>query len=322
MNQRLEMQRTIRISKPGEPAYAVAHSADGEYTAVTNDHGVTLFNTEGVVRLKHPPQAWPIHLVAAPGDFSYLLVGTRRGAVTRLNLARYYKEESSPVPEKKRAYFSVVDEQVLYFADNDLNTLSLSNDGELLGIGHYGPTLTVTDLAGRTVWEKTTENRYWSVGLDEVGRRFYIASAGVGTNRLVLLDAQSWVSQNGRSLNGRVTRLTVMPQNYGVVIVLNDGYSYWLQAYDSALGDLLWEKEYGEPVTAVAADRTQPLLAIATGYQGEVMLLNGETGEPLTEPLPTQSYVNDIAMSKGFSITAVTEDGVLCLIHYKSASAF
>ncbi|MCA9873118.1 MAG: hypothetical protein KC441_05670 [Anaerolineales bacterium] len=315
MDPHLEITRAIRIGKPGEPAYAVAQSANGQYTAVTNETGLTLFDAGGTVRLRYPPQAWPIHLVTAPGDFSYLLVGTRRGGLTRLNLLREGETFQSR-------------EQVLYFADNDLNTLSLSSERELLGVGHYGPALAVLDIEGQTLWRRhpdsgnATNGQFWSVALDEVGHRLYIASAGPGTNQLAVLEADSGVWQNGRSLDGRITRMTTLPQNRGVVIVLNDGYSYWLQVYDSSLDDLLWENEYGDPVTAVASDRSQALLAIATGYQGNVTLMNAETGAALTEPLPTQSYVNDIAMSRGSSITAVTEDGSLYLIRYQSASMF
>lgn len=315
MRQHLEIVRAIRIGKPENPAYAVVYSADGQYTAVASENGLTLYDAGGTVRLRYPAQSWPMHLVAAPGDFSYLLVGARRGTITRLILER--EGETFPFQE-----------QALYVADNDLNTFSLSSENRLLGVGHYGPALAVLDIEGNMLWRRhpdqgnATDGQYWSVGLDETGHRLYIASAGSGTNRLAVLEANSGVWQNGRLLDGRIIRLTVLPQNRGVVIVVNDGYSYWLRAYDAVLDNLLWETEYGEPITALGANCNQPLLAIASGYQGNIVLLNTETGNPLTESVPTQSYVNDLAMSKGGSISAVTEDGALYLIRLQSADTF
>ncbi len=203
-----------------------------------------------------------------------------------------------------------------------------AEQSELLGIGHYGSALAVANIQGDIVWQRHSDNgnatdgSNWSVGFDEAGHHLYIASAGSGTNRLVVLDALSGDWQNGRSFKGRITRFSVFPQKAGIAIVLNDGYSYWLQAYSADLTDLLWEVEYGEPVTALAADRSRHLLAIASGYQGDVSVLDTETGRVLTEPVAVQSYVNDLAMSKGSSIAAATEDGTLFFLNYQAHSLF
>ncbi len=315
MSQSLEVKRGLVISRRGEPVYGVAQSANGQYTAVVTDNGLLLFDASGKQLLRYPPQAWPMHLVVGSASFSYLLVGARRGAVTRLNLKREGEGFS-------------LQEQVLYFADNDLNTISLAEHGEMFSIGHYGPALAVANIQGDIVWQQhpdkdnSTDGSYWSVRFDEAGQHLYIASAGFGANRLAVLDARSGECINDCPVKGRITRLTVFSQKTGIAIVLNDGYSYWLQTYSADLSSLLWEVEYSEPVTALTADRNRNLLVIAIGYQGDVFVLDTETGQMLTEPVTVQSYVNDLAISNGSSIAAATEDGSLYLIRYQDTSWF
>lgn len=324
MTHRLEVSRLIQVARPGQPAYSVTHSADGQYTAVGADNGVTLFDAGGQICLHYPTQAWPVHLVAAPGDFSRLLVGARRGGVTCLDLEKQREEE-----QETRTVF-LFQEKSLYFADNDLNTLSLSSgEDAVVAVGHYGPALALLTITGEVVWRRhpnlgnATNHQYWSVGLDENGSRMYIASAGSGTNQLIALEARSGEALNTRAISGRCTRLTVLSQGKGVIVVINDGYSYWLKIYDAALDKLLWEREFGEPVTAVAVHSTQPWCAVAADYDGKLFLLNSESGDLLTpSSVEIKSYVNDIAVSDSNTVTAVTQDGALAVVRHLVASSF
>ena len=310
MSGRLEIRHWIRL---GHPAYAVALSDDGQYIAVGSEQGVAVFNATGRRMFTHSPSATPlpVHQLAAVPDLSRLYVGARQGWLIRLDLERGEKAFSAEA-------------QSLYQADSDLHTLSLSANDRFVALGHLSPALTLLQTDGHLLWRRhpddgnATEGQLWAVALDTDGATLYVGSAGMGTNRLAALEARSGspVAHRYLEAEARATALAVLPGGKGVAVVLaQDIYTVRLVAYDPGLTDLLWERTFDEPITALAADRQQPLLAVGVGYEGHVRVIDAQYGRVLAAQ-QTKSVVNGLALAQGRTLAAVTQDGNLVLMRY------
>lgn len=310
MSRDLEIRRWIQI---GQRAYAVTLSSDGQYIAVGSEQGVAVFNKTGRCLLTHPPASTPlpVHQLGATPDLTHLYVGARQGWLIRLDLER--EEDAFHC----RAHS-------LYQADSDLHTLSLSIDDQLIAVGHLSPALTLLRTDGHLLWRchpddgTATEGQLWAVALDANGSTLYVGSAGMGTNRLAALDARSGSPTAHCYLEPgtKATSLAVLPDGKGVAVVLApDIYTGCLVAYDPGLTDLQWERTFDEPITALTSDHQQPLLAVGVGYEGEVMVIDGQNGRIMAAE-QTRSVVNGLALTQGRSLAAVTQDKNLVLMHY------
>jgi len=306
MSGKLEVRRWVRI---GQPVYAVVQSMEGQYIAVGAEQGVKIFDLTGVELAAFPATPMPVHQLAAVPDLAQLYVGARQGQLFRLDL------------ERTAAGFDLA-ARSLYLCENDLHTLALAADGQIMALGHLSSALTLLHVDGELLWRRhpqdgtATEGRMWTVALDGAGQTLYIGSADTGTNRLAALDAQSRAAHGHCYLQARVTALAPLDNGRGVAAVLaQDVYSGRLVAYDNRMATPLWECDFDEPVTALAADEQEPLLVAGVGYEGHVTLIDSCTGDVLACE-PVKSVVNGLAISDGRSVAAVTQDGNLVLMHY------
>ena len=311
MHGRLEPLRSIRI---GQPVYAVALSGDGQYMATGSEEGLALYDVLGNCRLAYPATRYPlpVSLVAMVPDMSRLLVGTREGALHRLEVKR------------KGAGFTAR-ARTLYQTLNDLNSLALAADGQIIALGHLSPALTVLQTDGNVLWRRhpddrnATRSQMWSVALDTKGDTLYVGSASTGTNVLAALDACTGAPHASQQLDGRIVRLASLATSGGVVAVLTAGrYEYQVVAYQPDLQDVLWERDFDEPVTALAADPQHDLLAISVGYEGRIMLLQATSGQVLAADQALHSLVNGLAVTNGSRLAAGTQDGHVAWLYYES----
>jgi len=309
----LELRQWITLN---HPAYAVTLSDDGQYVAVGTEEGVTIFNVTGRRLCVYPPgdAAMPVHQLTATPDLSRLYVGARQGWLIRLDLER----------EGEIFGFHA---QILYQAENDLHTIALSSDGQFIGVGHLSPGLALLQADGHVLWRRhpddgtATEGQIWTVALDAEGHTMYVGSAGSGSNILAALEARTGSPQTRHYLEAgvRVTGLAALPGGTGVAVVLTeDLYTSRLVVHDAGLSDLIWERIFDEPITALTADRERPILAVSIGYEGQVAIADAETGRPLASDLALKSVANGLAIVQGRFLAAATQDGHLVLIRYLS----
>ena len=323
---RMEILRWIQTNAP---TYAATWLHKGQFIAAGTEKGAVLFDLTGRRLLSYPPTdvPVPVHQLAAsdvprgqrdnngsPVPLGTLFVGTRQGWVVRLSLTRKKEKSEFEVPEVRK----------LYQATNDLHTLSLAADANLLAVGHLAPGLAVLDTNGKIIWRRhpdddnATNGRVWTVALDSTGDVLYVGSAGAETNVLAALDAQAGdtLAYRHYSDGERVTGLTVLPKGRGVAaIIAEDMYSSRLEIYPRSLDAPLWERAFYEQVTALAADVKRPLLALSVGYEGQVTLMNPLTGEELAH-VSLRALANDLAITNGQMLAAATDDGHLALIRY------
>ena len=311
MHGRLEPLRSIRI---GQPVYAVALSGDGQYMATGSEEGLALYDAVGNRQLVYPATSHPlpVSLVAMVPDMSWLLVGTREGVLNRLEVKRKEGEFTA------RA-------RILHQALNDLNSLALSADGQIIALGHLSPALTVLQTEGNVLWRRhpddgnATRSQMWSVALDSKGDTLYVGSASAGTNVLAALDACTGAPRASQQLDGRIVRLASLATSGGVVAVVTAGsYEYKVVAYQQNLQEVLWERGFNEPVTALAADPQHDLLAISVGYEGRIMVLEATSGQVLAADQALHSLVNGLAVTNGSRLAAGTQDGHVAWLYYES----
>ena len=311
MRGQLEPPRFIRI---GPPVYAVALSGDGQYVATGSEEGLALYDAVRNRQLVYPAtrHPLPVSLVAVVPDMSWLLVGTREGVLNRLEVKR------------KEGGFTAR-ARTIYQALNDLNSLALSADGKIIALGHLSPALTVLQTDGSVLWRRhpddgnATRSQVWSVSLDSKGDTLYVGSASTGTNVLTALDACTGAPHASQQLNDRIVHLASLATSGGVVAVLTAGsYEYQVVAYRPDLQDVLWEHDFDEPVTALAADPQHDLLAISVGYEGRIMVLEASSGQVLAADQALHSLVNGLAVTNGSRLAAGTQDGHIARLYYES----
>lgn len=292
-------------------AYAASLSGDGQYVAVGHEQGLSLYHKTGQLLLTYPPVSQPVHLVSLAPDLSRVYLATRLGMLVRLDLTH----------QNGKITFAP---HVLYQAANDLHSLAAAYPADLLAVGHLLPALALLDTKADVLWRlhaesgNATDGQVWSVALDKDGQILYVGSAGAGTNRVLALEARNKARLNRIKLDPgtRVTALAAFPG--GVAITMADGpYQSRLSVYKAALGRLCWEVSFDEPLTALAADSAQPLLAVAIGYEGHVRLLDANNGQLLAEE-PVRSVVNGLTLVGGRWLAAANQDGTLALLTYQA----
>jgi hypothetical protein len=300
----LEIRRAIQTF---QPTYAVTQSADGRYFAVGLEDGVAIYSLGGEQLVFHRLDM-PVHQVVATPDFTQVFLATRGGDVVRLAL--------SPAESGFEA-----DATSMYETVNDLYTLALAPQTGNLGVGRLSFALAMLHSDGDLAWEQcddrfAAEGSTWSVAFDSDGERLYVGSAGSSTNRLGVLSASSGEKIHHLSFSMPVTYLAGLPNGQGVALALNEGfYLVRLVAYDEDLEMTLWEHEFDQPITALSADPQEPVLAVAVGYDGHVMLLDAQQGQILGEKA-VRSTVNDLSLIKGRLVAAVTQDKHLIRLRY------
>jgi hypothetical protein len=250
----------------------------------------------------------PVHQLAVANS-SRLYVGSRQGQLIALDLEREgdsFRSRAHP----------------LYQATEDLHTISVSADGKLVAVGHLAPGLALLQADGRLLWRRhpedgtATEGQVWVVSLDAEGRTLYAGSGGPGTNRLAALDPRTGAARAHCYVEARLTGLATLPGGQGVATILSENfYTCRLAVYDPDLAGPLWERTFDEPITALAADRQQPLLVASIGYEGQVSLLD-VPGNRVLATEPARSVVNGLAIAQGRTVAAAMQDGTLVLMRY------
>jgi DNA-binding beta-propeller fold protein YncE len=308
MSGHLEIQQVIQVQ---QPANAVALSEDAQYVIGALEGNTVVFSVAGRCLLSYPSSITPMPALrlAASSDLRQLYVVARQGWLIRLNLQRE--------PDSFR-----YDAHTLYTAENDLHSLALSRDGQLLAVGHLGPALTVLNIDGRIIWRRhpqdgtATEGQVWTVAFDALGKMLYAGSAEFGTNRLAAIDTRSGTVQNYTYVTGQVTALGILPEGKGVAAVLAGGrYTGRLVMYNLAL-ESLGEACFDGPITALAVDRRLLFMAVAIGHEGQIALIDAQNGEVLATTDEIRSRINGLAIAQGRLLAAATQDGALVLLRY------
>jgi hypothetical protein len=309
MTGRLEVRMWIRV----KPVNAVAISADGQFAVAGLEQGLNIFDVDAQPRFHQPanlPLTVPIHRIAAEADLSQVYLLTRLGRLIRLDLDR------DSMGFNARG-------QVLYQAPNDLHSLALTGSAGLIALGHLSSALSVLQTDGQLLWRQhpddgtATEGQTWTVAFDGPGTRLFIGSAGGTTNVLAALDSRSGVPYKALHGMAGVTALATLAGGSGVAaIVADDPYSGRVAAYSADLDTLLWERQFDESVTALAADEQQAIVVAGVGYEGQIVLLNAQNGDSLAAPFLCRSGINAIALAEGRWLSVATDDAGLALLRY------
>jgi outer membrane protein assembly factor BamB len=314
---RLEVRRWLRL---GAPLYAVALSSDGQFVAVGSEKGPLLFNVAGEMVLAPSAHqiALPVRQVALSPAADCLSVGTRTGKVLQLAL------------ERSDGQFAVRQVESLYTANNDIHTMSVSDDQQWIAVGHLSPALSVLNAEGQIQWRRhsddgtATEGDNWSVAIDFTGQSMYVGSAGAGSNRLAAIGLTDQRLYGSRYLAPGLRATALAALNDGMVVVQTDSASIdsELVKFTPDLSDLVWRFAPEDTVTALATPTgdaakaaTAALAAVACGYEGRVMLLDAGNGAIMAETT-LRVGVNALALAQGRVVAAVTQDDALALLHY------
>lgn len=311
MAARLEVRRWMPVY---QTAYSVVLSRDGQHLAVGMENGVAVFNVAGEKVYAYPPPesgaSLTVYRLAATPDLRQLYLVTRQGWLIRLDRG---PERGSSPPAK-----------VLYQTNSDLHSIALAAGGRFIALGHLSPGIAFLKNDGHLLWRfhpdegTAPEESLWVVALDSEGHTLYAGSAGADTNCLTCYDAQSATVEANRYLAGlRVTAIAAISEEGGVAASLSsDPYTHRVVAYRARLSEVAWEREFDEPVIALAADSERPVLAAGIGYEGRIVLLDSRTGNPLAPDLPLKTVVNGLAIVQGQTLAAATQDGHVALIRY------
>ncbi|MBN1180133.1 MAG: PQQ-binding-like beta-propeller repeat protein [Anaerolineae bacterium] len=273
---------------------------------------MTVLDATGRELLVYPPADWhmPVRRIIGSAGFDQLYVAAREGMVIRLALER---------SEEALSYKA----QTIYEA-KDIHTISLSAQSQLLAVGHLGPGLAVLRTDGEVLWRRhpdegnATEARLWSVALDAGGEYLYVGSATSGTNRLAALEPRSASVCAYQYVEGMITRVTVLPNTHAVAVTVNTPSSRRLVVYTAALDDVIWERSFDVPVTALTADAEQPLLFAGVGYGGEIAAIDAHTGRTLASGVVLKSTINELAVAQAHTLVAACQNGQVAFVDYIS----
>ncbi len=307
MRGRFEIRKWIQAH---QPVLAVTQSFDGQHIAVGLEQGVAIFNLSGNRIGDYPASGLPVpvYRLASTSDFEQLYVGTRTGAVVRLDLE--FQDDRIAFLEKE-----------LDVTVNDLHSLSFSRETKQIAVGRFSSGLSMLRVDGQSIWRQqdkgpAAEGRTWTVSLNDLGDKLYVGSADASTNRLALLNAADGASIAGMYLDERVTGVAAIAEGKGVAVVLvEDFYTNRLVAYDANLGEILWEHVFDESVTALSADAQHAILVAGVGYMGQVTLIDATSGQ-IMATVHVKSVINDLSIIEGRLVAAATQDGHVALLRH------
>ncbi len=336
----LDIKREIAV---GAPVTDVVLSLNGQYVAAVSEQGTGIFATfTGGTLFTHPPERQPplpMQKIVATPAMDRLYFVTRQGEIAQLDVSP--REGEKWQGEVSRFYAAVIrtkdregNDKSIY----DLYSLSLSADGALLALGHHSPGLTLLKTSGEVVWRRhrdtgnATEGQGWAVCFAPDSATLYIASSGVGVNRIAAMNPLRQSVSGGVLLEPgvRVVDIAVLAGNAGLATVQVRGRSERrMVVYTADLSRVMWQEKYYEPVTALAASREltgegggqEPLLAVSLGVGGQINVLNALSGEVLAEKT-LRTLVNDLDFVQGATLAAATQDGYVVSIAYVSEKGF
>jgi hypothetical protein len=307
MGGRLEIRKFISLR---QPVFATALSDDGQFIVGGMESHLAVFDVTGQELLRHPRanSAVPMHRVALAGGMNALYAATRDGRLARLELTR------------EADAFRAQAVSVLYTAENDLHSLALC--GDRLAVGHLGPGLALLSARGQVVWRlhpsegNATEGQVWSVAFDPSGETLYVGSAGLGENALAALDPEACAIKAHTYVAGLVSQLAALPDGRGVAAALMEPRADTrLALYGPDLTAPRWQCSFERPITAMAADPKAPVLVIACGFEGDVVVIDLRRNE-IVGDARLKTTVNALAISQGRALVAGTSDGDLVLMRY------
>lgn len=300
--------------------HAVALSSDGQFVAVGSERGPLLFNAAGETVLApfDHQVALPVRQVALSPAADWLYAGTRTGKVLRLALGR------------SDGQFDVRQVETLYFASNDIHTMSVSEDQQWIAVGHLSAALSVLNAEDQVQWRRhpddgtATEGDNWSVAIDATRQSMYVGSAGTGSNRLAAIGLSDRRLYGSRYLEPGLRATALAALDDGVVVVQTDSVSFdsELVKFTPDLCESAWRFTPEDTVTAVATPKcdaastaASALVAVACGYEGKVMLLDAHSGAVMAETT-LRTGINALALAQSRVVAAVTHDDTLALLHY------
>lgn len=309
MSGQLTLFRWIRV---GQPTYAVAISRDGQHVICGVEGGAALYNASGLCLYTHPDplDETPVHRLDARPAFDRIYLATRLGQIIDLALEPATKWWQARVAE-------------LTMIPGDIHSISVSEDGALIAIGHLSSALSLIGADGQFRWryhpgnDTAIEGSVWSVALEPDGSTLYAGSAGPDFPTLAAFDVRSGLLRAKQRFTARVTAVAVLPRQAGVVVIgTDDSYSSQIAAYTPDLRTLLWNHAFSEPITALATDRDQPVIGAAIGYEGRIALYDAANGSKLADEISLKTIVNGLAIGQGRTIAAATQDEHLALLRY------
>lgn len=325
----------IRWMQVGAAVHAVALSAEGRYVLVGSERDLCLLDRRGGVRFRyHSPgqKQMYFHLVAMTAKMDMVLAATRPGSVIQIEVE---------VGEKQFDAWPME----IFFAEGDLYDLALAADGQLAALGHLGPALTVLNLQGLLdaahqpaasgnegigledllVWRRhpddgnPTDGQIWAVALDPTGEVLYVGSSGASHSMLAALDARTAQPLGFLHPERRVTQVAALSQPPGVAAVLTDGgYAHTLTCYTPQLDVLRWEQDFEEHITALAADPVEDLVAVGSGFAGQVTLFKASFGEMVAQHPELDSLNTCLAIVDGRYLAAGTQRGDVAYLEYRA----
>jgi hypothetical protein len=306
----LEVRQWINVN---QPAYAVALSGDGQYAVVGNEQGVAIYNQRGQNLLARPisDSPLPVNLLAVTPALEQVFIGARQGWLLCMETEISDKE---------------VHLHKCWSYPADINSLTISPEQNIVAIGHLAPALTLLQFDRCRLWRRhpddgtATRNQMWTLALDDENSCLYIGSAGAGSNVLAKINNTDAfpLAHYPVKAGEHVTGIAILSDSLGLVAVFSkDVYFSKLVAFDNALRGPLWEMPYDGPLTALASDPNFPLVVVSAGFEGQLLLLDAQTGKQLAPGLALASRVNNLCIVQGRTIAAVTQDGNLVLIHYQ-----
>lgn len=317
----LTIARWMRL---GAPVHAVALSGDGRHVLVGTEHDLRLLDRWGNehFRRSQPPAPgtvvepdMPFSLVALAPDLSLGLAALRAGELYRMDFA--WQGDTVSVHWQQ---------EPIRVEPNDLYSLSLAPEAEVIALGHLGPALTVLDTQGRQRWRRhpqdhnPTDGKTWAVALSPDGETLYVGSSGAARHLLAALDSSTGALKAGQRPAQRVTALAPLPAPLAVAAVHSDVNECRLVAYVPDLREESWQYAVGmgARITALVSDPVEDLVAIGSNT-GHVVLLQASSGAYLAQDDTLGSAVLSLSVADGRYLVAGLQNGQMFYLEYTPA---
>jgi len=287
------------------PIHAVACFADGAHVLVGTEKQLTLFarSSEPVFRYFLPDGALPFVQCAVVEDMRSGIVAQRSGEIMRLQFA----PEASSID---------VDMAMIWHAQADLHSLSVSHCGGLIALGHYSSAITLLDNDGQVRWRSATKGRTWATSFDAADKLLYVGSSSPSPYRLAALSIEDGAPVAGKLLQDRIMGVAALPPPLAIAVVLSDEWQSRLVGMRPDFTSVwTFECEYNEFVTALDSDPEADIVALGTNT-GRLIVMQGSTGEVMAQYDMLVSVVLSISVAGGQHIAAGLEDGQAALFEY------
>lgn len=309
---KLEIRRIVRQQ---QPIHSLAVAANGQLIAIGHETGLTITNAVGApIWDSNESRAFAEATISvtASRDFENVYACSRTGNVFKITISR---------DEESKEYLVSVPQEPILNIKNDIFTSD--SFAETLIIGHLSAGFSILDTDGKVVHQRhakngnATDNHTWSVGILNSGD-IAIGSADYSANVVAVLNGQTGNINSGKKLSGpKVTHLTVADKNK-IVAIFDDENAYLTELMClSATTETLFALELEDSVTALAADKSKGLVALAIGH-GDVAIHNvNNMGKRVTSE-PLRQTISCLAIANDQYVVAGSRLGNLFIMEYQS----